>query len=94
MRATTRIKAQLVKIDETVFEAQRLLGNESVMKIVASESKWHDTFGTYNAEAGKVVASRRMTISGIPVEFGEVHDSELVVSIEVETEPVVKASKK
>jgi hypothetical protein len=65
-----------------------------VTKIVVCESKWHDTFGTYNAEAGKVVASRRMKISGIPVEFGSVHDAELVVSLEVESEPVAKASKK
>jgi hypothetical protein len=94
MRATTRIKAQLVKIDETVFEAQRLLGNDAVTKIIASESKWHDTFGVYNAEAGKVVSNRRMVISGIPVEFGKVHDAELIVSLEVEAEPVAKAAKK
>jgi len=94
MRATTRIKAQLVKIDEAVFEAQRLLGNDAVTKIVVSESKWHRTFGLYDSEAGKIVSKRRMNICGIPVEFGSVHDAELVVSLDVEAEPISKASKK
>jgi hypothetical protein len=94
MKATTRIKANLMTIEETISTANDLLVNATIEKIVVSERAWLNTFGSYDATAGKVIAKRKMQLSGIPVEFGEVTEAELVVSMEVEAEPVAKASKK
>jgi hypothetical protein len=89
MKETTRVKAQLTKISETIRDVESLIGAGSVTKVIASEEKWIEVFG----------ADRGMDINGIPVEFGDVKDAELCVSVEVDSieksdAPPAKKSKK
>jgi hypothetical protein len=88
MKATTRIKSKLAKIDETISKTNDLLVDATIEKVVVSERAWLDTFGSYDAANGKIVAKRRMELSGLPVEFGEVNEAEIVVSLEVDAAPV------
>lgn len=86
MRATTRLQARLNRIYETVAEIQRLLNGSTAVieKILASETKWNETFG----------AKRRREVSSIPVEFADVDDAEIVLSVVTdEPEPVTVATK-
>jgi hypothetical protein len=85
MKATTKITAQLSKIDNTVKDITHLFAssNGNIEKILVSEPKWLELFGSYNAEARKMTTNVRH-VHGIPVEFGQVNEAEIVLSVECE----------
>jgi len=91
MRAITRIKADLSKIDEAIAAVMRgEIGDAKIEKVIVSESAWLKTFGSYDADAGGLVAKRKMETSGIPVEFGDVDSAVIVVSIFVDVTTLIE----
>lgn len=90
-----KIKIKLAQSSEAIATARSLLGNSyELVKVIVSEKKWLDTFGTYDATTGGLVAKRRMDLDGVPVEFGEVDEAELVVAVDVEAVVAVEEQKK